>query len=135
MMHDADADADLAAAIAASLADAPSGGGGGGGEPLLGDVVRRVIDADNSCLFNAVRVLTVCLTRGACGCQSWEHGESFQSTRQCRRPTRNYLVTAPTHQATEPFCPQPEDPTVRVDTEGQQWERNIYARLPPREGG
>jgi hypothetical protein len=24
--------------------------------------------------------------------------------------------------------------TVRVGTEGQQWERNILARLPPREG-
>jgi hypothetical protein len=24
--------------------------------------------------------------------------------------------------------------TVRMGTEGQQWERNIYARLPPREG-
>jgi hypothetical protein len=23
--------------------------------------------------------------------------------------------------------------TVSMDTEGQQWERNIYARLPPRE--
>ena len=25
--------------------------------------------------------------------------------------------------------------TVRMDTEGQQWERNIYARLPPSRGG
>jgi hypothetical protein len=24
--------------------------------------------------------------------------------------------------------------TVRMGTEGQQWERKIYARLPPREG-
>jgi hypothetical protein len=50
-----DEDEALARAIAASLADAPDGGGGGGGTSRLGNVVRRVIDADNSCLFNAVR--------------------------------------------------------------------------------
>ena len=34
-----------------------------------------------------------------------------------------------------PCSPRNLSHAVRVCTEGQQWERNIYARLPPSRGG